>query len=357
MNPDIRFVGIAGPRMVAAGCHRIFDMSRHAAMLLGVLGVARQAIRMMTAADQCLRRFPFDAAVVVDSPTLHLPLVARAKAAGVPTLYYIAPQLWAWGAHRIHKIRNNVDRLACILPFEEEYFRNQGIHATFVGHPLADKLALQMPSAQTVAELRGSGQPLVALLPGSRKHIVHEVLPGQLEIAEAVARTIPAAGFVVSAANPETATVIRRLLAVSRTAIRLHEEPLTNLITACDLALVASGTTTLEVAMHGKPMIVMYNASRVFYHLIARWMIRTRHLSLPNILAGRKLVPEFMPYYRSTRPISEMAINLLQNVDLRETMSRELRAATAALRTLRASENTARILLELINKNRKVGHA
>ncbi len=396
INPEARFVGIAGPLMVGAGCHRLFDMTRHAAMLLGALGVARQAIKMMSASDQCLRRFSFDAAVVVDSPTLHLHLVARAKAAGVPTLYFIAPQLWAWGAHRIHKIRNNVDRLACILPFEEQYFRNQGINAKFVGHPLADKLARETPNQSAVNELRGradvrtpsiaaasvpspagaripsrtldpresflapspgnSDSLLVALLPGSRKQVVREVLPGQLEIAHAISQAIPHVGFIVSAANPGVAPIIHSILGSSRIPIRVHDGPLGDLITASDLAIAASGTTTLEVAMHAKPMIVMYNASRVFYHLVARWMISTEQLSLPNILAGRELVPEFMPYYTSTEPIARKAIELLQDAPAREKMCMELRALTDPLRHTRASETTAQWLLDLIHSRSSIRH-
>lgn len=376
INPETRFVGIAGPRMVAAGCHRIFDMTRHAAMLLGALGAARQAIKMMSASDQCLRRFPFDAAVVVDSPTLHLPLVARAKAAGVPTLYFIAPQLWAWGAHRIHKIRNNVDRLACILPFEEQYFRNQGINAKFVGHPLADKLARETPNTSIAAELRalsftvlttttspsprrvgGKGEGLlVALLPGSRKQVVREVLPGQLEIAHAISQAIPDVGFIVSVANPGIAPIIHSMLGAARVPIRVHDGPLGDLITACDLAIAASGTTTLEVAMHAKPMIVMYNASRLFYHLIARWMISTKQLSLPNILAGRELVPEFMPYYSSTEPIAKKAIELLRDASARIEMSEDLKSLTEPLRNGHASETTARWLLDLIERKKSRHH-
>ena len=141
MCPSVRFVGVAGPRMVEAGCHAIFDMTRHAAMLLGVIGAVGRASRMMRISDECLRRFPFKAAVVVDSPMLHLPLAGRAQAAGVPVLYYIAPQLWAWGAGRMHKLRNRVEAVAAILPFEEAYFRGQGVPATFVGHPLIERLA------------------------------------------------------------------------------------------------------------------------------------------------------------------------------------------------------------------------
>ncbi len=345
--PSARFVGVAGPCMAKAGCDRIFDMTAHAGMLLGALGALRQGAAMITSADRHLRRYPFDAAVVIDSPTLHLPLAGRAHAAGIPVLYYIAPQMWAWGAYRIYKLRHQVDRLAVILPFEEEYFRAQGVNATYVGHPLVEQLKGAPVDRKIVNEIRSGAGPVVALLPGSRKHVVKEVLPGQLDVAAQVASAIPGATFGVSVASPFVAPIIERLVASCSLSIRLFPEQRAELIQASDLVLVASGTTTLEVALHSRPMIVMYNASPVFYQLIGRWMIKTPHLCLPNILAGRHVVPEFMPYYRSTRPIADRAIDLLESDEARRAMAKELAEVVEPLGASRASERTAAMLLDL----------
>lgn len=355
-HPEYRFEGVAGPRMAAAGCESIFDMTRHSAMLLGALGAVRQAQRMLSLAGECLRMRSFDAAVVVDSPTLHLPLAARAKAAGVPVMYFIAPQLWAWGGWRIYKLRHNVEQLACILPFEEAYFRNQGVNAQFVGHPLADKLATQPVDEAQVARLRSDGSPVVALLPGSRRHVVSEVLPGQVVVASAITRAFPSATFVASVANAQTKPIIHEAAARSQLRMIAHDGPVGEAIRAADLVLVASGTSALEVAFHERPMIVMYNASRVFYHLVARWVIQTDFLSLPNILAGREVVPEFMPYYRSTSPIAETAIRLLDDKTARERMLAELREIVAPLRNTQASQATAALLNRMIVKRRGSGH-
>ncbi len=346
--PRARFVGVAGPRMVAAGCQPIFDMSRHSAMLLGALRAVRRAIAMLTTSEHHLRGFPFDAAVVIDSPTLHLPLAKRAQAAGIPVLYYIAPQMWAWGAYRIHRLRNDVERVAVILPFEEKFFRDQGVNARYVGHPLAEQAEQTPIDPDAVEEIRSRGRCVVALLPGSRRHVVEEVLCGQLEVAEKIADAIPGTAFGVSVANPQVAPVIERLLSTRSINVQPYRGGHDALIRAADLVLVASGTTTLEIAFHGTPMIVMYNASRVFYHLVARWMIHTPHLSLPNILAGRRIVPEFMPYYASTDPIAECAVDLLRSDKKRKAMKQELRQLIAPLRTGRASERTADMLLDMI---------
>jgi len=353
IDPKIRFVGVTGPRMVEAGCERIFDMSRHAAMLLGVIKNAIRGIAMLNACDRHLRGFPFAAAVVIDSPMLHLPLAAKAQAAGVPVLYYIAPQMWAWGKYRIHKLRNRVDRAAVILPFEEEFFRNQGIDARYVGHPLADQFAQMSLDHDVVAGIRRRGVPVVALLPGSRTHVVEAVLPGQLQVAERIASAIPGATFGVSVANREVAPFIQRLVSACRVPAEPYSGHHAELIQAAELVLVASGTTALEVAFHERPMIVMYQSSRFMYHAIGRWMIDSRYLSLPNILAGREIVPEFMPYYTSTDPIADRAIGLLRSEDARRTMTDNLAKIVAPLRNTHAAHRTAEILLEMISRSKR----
>ena len=346
--PTARFAGVAGPKMIAEGCQPIFDMTRHSAMLLGALQAVGRAIAMLTTAEQHLRRYPFNAAVVIDSPTLHLPLARRAQAAAIPVMYYIAPQMWAWGAYRIHRLRNRTDRVAVILPFEEKYFRDQGVNATYVGHPLAESLASAPIDENVVNQIRSRGSPVIALLPGSRRHVVKEVLHGQLEVAERIALAVPGAAFGVSVANARVAPVIESLLSKCRAPVQPYAGRCGELIHAADLVLVASGTAALEVAFHEKPMIVMYNTSRVFYHLIGRWLIHTPYLCLPNILAGRKIVPEFMPYYTSTEPISQQAIELLRSEDKRRAMEQELAALVEPLRTRRASERAADMLLDMV---------
>ena len=352
LSPESRFVGVAGPKMVAAGCDRIFDMTSHSAMLLGVVRNVCRGAAMLATCDRHLRRYPFDAAVVIDSPTLHLPLAGRAQAAGIPVMYYIAPQMWAWGASRIHKLRNRANRAAVILPFEEEYFRNQGVEATYVGHPLADQIASRQINEAVVDRIRGYGRPVVALLPGSRKHVVASVLPGQLDVAEQIASAVTGTTFGVSVASPQVAPLIDDMVEGRHLTVHRYPANHTELIRAADLVLVASGTTTLEVAFHERPMIVMYQASRVFYHLIGRWLLHTPHYSLPNILAGREIVPEFMPYYTSTAPIAEKAIELLQSPEARAAIAKDLADTVGPLRSGNASHRTAEMLLDMVSQSR-----
>jgi lipid-A-disaccharide synthase len=239
--------------------------------------------------------------------------------------------------------------MAVILPFEETYFRDRGIDATYVGHPLFDTLADQPPDPAGVGAIRDQGQPVLAVLPGSRKHVVEEVLRGQLEIVERLRDRFPHLHAGISVANDQVAAVVDRLLARSGASAATYRRRNADLLSAADLALVASGTATLEVAYHHTPMIVMYNASRWGYRLIGRWFIRTRHLSLVNILAGRELVPEFMPYYTSTAPIAQRAVELLSDPAARRQMSAALADLLDPLVKTGASHNTAEMLLDMID--------
>lgn len=355
LKPEVDFIGVAGPEMIKAGCTRIFDMSRHAAMLLGAVRQAGRAIQMLRACERTLQELAFDGAVVVDSPTLHLPLAKSIHARAIPLMYYIAPQLWAWGRYRIYRLRHQVDEVAVILPFEAEFFRAQGVKATFVGHPSARRFAgLSLDDAE-IARIRAAGEPVVGLLPGSREHVCKAILPDQLAIAQQIARRFPHATFPVSVAGDRATAMVeafRRENCVNVFPVpnRFHE-----LISASDLLLVNSGTAALEVALHHKPMIVMYQASRLFYHLVGRWMIKTPHLSLPNILAGREVVPEFMPYYTSTDPIAAAALDLLQSKEKRLQMSQRLREVVAPLHAKTTTKDAATLLVEMIRARHTTG--
>lgn len=346
--PAAQFLGVAGPLMQAAGCLAIEDWTRQSAMLVGAVRLAGRAYRLVHRVRRLLQNEPCDLAILVDSPALHLPMARHVKAAGCPVLYYIAPQLWAWAPWRIGRVRRRVDRLAAILPFEETYFRQRGVHASFVGHPLVEQLTADPADPAAVQWLKTLGQPLVACLPGSRQHVIREVLPGQIEVAQGIAKQYPKAGFVFAAASPEAENTIRARLGTPPFPLHIVTGRTTDLLAAADLALCASGTATLEVAWHRLPMVVMYNGSKWGYRLVGRWLITTPHLCLVNILAGRRVVPEFMPYYVSTAPILAEALDILRNDERRETMQHDLDAIIGSLGTDNAAERTACMALDML---------
>jgi lipid-A-disaccharide synthase len=357
--PDARFIGLGGPRMRAAGCETLCDITGRSAMLLSAVRIAGDALRLLQRVDRFFAAGGADVFVPVDSPTFNLPLARRAKARRLPVVYYIAPQVWAWAEFRLRKVRQRTDQLAVILPFEEAYFRAHRIPATFVGHPLMQSLPRRTPEAGLIDEFRGLGRPLIACLPGSRRHVVNEVLPGQIEVCRRILSRYPDAGFLFAAANDERAQDIRAAIRTagratpgSRSApsrplpCRIETGRNAEVILAADLVLVASGTATLEVAYYRRPMIVMYNASKWGYRLLARWLIRTPHLSLVNILAGRALVPEFMPYFESIEPIASEALDLLGDPTRRASMTAGLDALVRDLGSHRADEEAAALVLD-----------
>lgn len=350
--PGASFFGVAGPLMQASGCQVLEDWTSRSTMLVGAVRLAGQAYRLLGRVSSVLRDRPADLAILVDSPALHLPMARRLKKTGCPVLYYIAPQLWAWAPWRIRKVRRRVDRVACILPFEEEYFRQRGVAARYVGHPLVEQLAGASPAEDVVARLKMTGQPLIACLPGSRRHVIEEVLPGQIEVARAIARRHGGASFVFAAAGDAAASQISAALTGESFRWQVAKNQLRETLAAADLSLCASGTATLEVACHGVPMVVMYNGSKWGYRLVGRFLITTPHLSLVNILAGRRVVPEFMPYYDSTEPIAAEALDILGNAERRAAIQADLRSVVASLGTSRAAEETARMALEMIGQRR-----
>jgi len=311
--PGASFAGLAGPAMRAAGCECLHDMTARSAMALAAVRRVPEALALLSRLRRYFSTTHFDAAVMVDSPTLNLPIAKLCKRHHIPVLYYIAPQTWAWASWRNGRIRKRVDRLACIWPFEVPWFEKASIPATYVGHPLFDHLLAVKVDDNRVAALRADASPVVTILPGSRRHVVQEVLPGQIEVVQALATRFKRSRFLIVPANDEVRHLIGNIIAKKPMASSLSLDLLPGpadraaAIRAADLVLVASGTVTLEVAFHATPMIVMYNANRRLYQLIGRWLISTKFLSIPNILAGRQIVPEFMPYYRNVDPIAATA--------------------------------------------------
>lgn len=347
-HPAWRFSGLTGPRLRSAGVATVFDFTQHAAMLTGIVRLVGRARAALRAAEEAWDRTPPDAVVVMDSSALHLQMAARATARGLKTLYYIAPQTWASRAYRNRRLARDLDRVACILPFEATYLRKQGVDAHFVGHPLFESLTAEQPDEAIMASLRQAGRPTIALLPGSREQVIKTMLPLQLAAVRDLDRAATV-GVSCVAANREK--LVRDLIAQSGVAAEIVTDANASLLTAADLVLTASGTATLHVAAYRKPMIVMYTAAgwlRWPHRLGGRLVLKLPHLSLVNILAGRRVVPEFMPFIPRTAPITAMAAALLDDPRLRERQVAGLDAVVRPLEQSAASDRVCALLAELL---------
>lgn len=346
-NRDLQFVGIGGPKMVSAGCELIAETVGRAVMTYKALAHVGHFYKLIHRVKRYLQEHPVDLMIVCDSPAFNFHIAKAARKAGVKTLFYVAPQLWAWGGWRIHKLKHCCDKLACLLPFEESWFGRRGIDTTFVGNPLLDK----MPADLTRFRKDYSGfdprRARIALMPGSRSTEIELLWPPMQEIAIRLKQVYPEARFVAVAASEERRGLLEQMQ-VPDFSCEYSVDTVTRTAEAVDFTFVASGSATLEVASAGCPMIVMYQTNRILWHLFGRWLVRSKFFTLVNLLADRKLVPEFMPYFTSIDPIVAKAQSLLADSEGLTRISNDLVDVAEPLTEKRAAPEVAQIVLDML---------
>ena len=341
MHPVIEFVGAGGPKMADAGCELLENTVEKASMIYNALANIAFFHRLIKRIKLFLASNKIDLVIVCDSPAFNFHIAKAAKQSGIKTLFYVAPQLWAWGAWRIGKLRKNCDKLCCILPFEQEWFASRGIDAVFVGNPLLDKLDARNLNLESQATNR------IALMPGSREAEMKTLWQPMQQIALALKKKHHELSFITVAVNNER----QKKLATSQIPGLECEYAIDSVgktASCVDFTIVASGSATLEVAAAGCPMVIMYQSSMFLWHLFGRHLIKTKYLSLVNILAGNQLVPEFMPYFRSVQPIIDTICSLLEDRDKLAQISSSLRELVEPLAKKKASEEVAKIAIEMM---------
>ena len=297
--PGARFMGVAGPRMTAAGCEPWHDAEELSVM--GLAEVLRHLPRLIGFRRNLLRRFlaaDLDVFVGIDSPDFNLPLESALKRAGVPTVQYVSPQVWAWRQSRVASIRKSADRVLCLLPFETEFYEAHGVAARFVGHPLADEVPMETDVAEAKAVLGlDADKPALALLPGSRSTEVERLARPFLDTAAWLRSRRPELQVIAGLANESTAAVFLEAVRAGR----LDPPPdvqvgrAREVMAAADVVLTASGTASLETMLTKRPMVVAYIVSAVTHRMVRLLGFRRlEHFALPNLLAGRRVVPEFL---------------------------------------------------------------
>lgn len=294
--PNLQVEGIAGPRMLGLGAQSLFPMER-----LSVMGLVEPLRRLpeLLGIRRTLRRHfidnPPDLFVGIDSPDFNLSLEESLKAAGIPTVHYVSPSVWAWRRGRIKKIARAVDHMLTLLPFEADFYREHQVPVTFVGHPLADEIPLQVDTASAREELGfAPGDRVVALLPGSRGGEVKLLGPLFLQAARWCHQRRPELRFVLPAANEQRLAELKQLLEnYGDLPVTLLDGNSHGAVLAADNVLIASGTATLETMLLKKPMVVAYKMAGLSYAIFSR-MLHTSWVSLPNLLAQRELVPEIL---------------------------------------------------------------
>ena len=350
-NPGISFCGIGGEKMEAAGVKILFPSSRMAVVGLTevfsrlpyILKAYRQLKKMLREADP-------DLIILIDYPDFNIRLAGVAKRFDVPVLYYISPQVWAWRKGRMKKIAGRVDRMSVILPFEEAYYKKCGFSPDYVGHPLMDSVPQNLNRTEAIRALGfESNGPILGLLPGSRVEEIENLLPAMVEAAEILSTRYEGLKCILPLASTISPRLVETKTGQSPVEIKLIQGNIYGALAACDLALVASGTVTLEAAILGIPMIIAYRVSPLSYW-IGKRVVHVPFMSLVNLVAGREVVPELIQNEVTPHRLAEEADGILKDGLRRENMIKNIGLVKERLGQGGASEKTATIAVEMILK-------
>jgi lipid-A-disaccharide synthase len=351
--PGLFVCGIGGHHLRAQGVRILLDASRLAVVgITEVLGKLPVIWEALGCAQKLLQSLRPELLILIDFPDFNLRLARMAKKRGVPVLYYVSPQVWAWRQARVKTIKRRVDHMAVILPFEADFYRAHGVPVTFVGHPLLDVWGGAPPPPPAA-----DAPPVVGLLPGSREGEIRRLLPVMLQAARRLEKRFETIRFLVSAAPMVAREQVQEMVArfPGRAPVAVVADGIAPILRGCHLVLAASGTVTLEAALGGVPMVIAYKVSPLSYR-IGKALIRVKHISLVNLIAGRELVPELIQDQANPANIAAVAAGMLAD-------SRRLAFLRAELLTIRsllggggASARVAAIALELL-KNREAAVA
>ena len=349
-NEALEVFGLGGAELTAAGLEPIVKQSDLAvAGLVEVLASAPRLVSAYTALRRALRARKPDLAVFVDSPDLNLPLAAVARRAGVRALYYVAPQVWAWRFGRVRKLRRRVDHVGVIFPFEEALLRGAGVPATFVGHPLVERMARLRRSAKPellAAELGADpGRPLLGLLPGSRHNELERNLPMMLESAELLRRIVPEVQvslLLAPAFEPRRLAVPEWIRTIQG---RTHEAML-----LCTALLTAPGTVTVEAALLGVPLVVAHRVNPLSFEIIRR-ISRVPSSCMVNLIAGRRIVPELIQDECTAESVADEVLSLLREPARVALMRAGLAEVRAKLGGPGASGRAAEAVLQVAHSS------
>ncbi len=351
MDPRLRFYGVGGKHLRSMGMEVVFDNSEVAVVgILEVFSRLRSLYRMFRWLKRSLEREKPTLAILIDFPDFNLRLAKEANKRGVPVFYYISPQVWAWRRGRVKKIAKLVHKLLVVLPFEVPFYRQRGIECEFVGHPLIDivKPHLSKEEAHEKFHLDGDKRT-IGLLPGSRREEVQNLLPVLLKSAHLLLRDFPNLQFIIPLAPAIDRFQVEKYIEDSNLDIRVVGEHIYDVFNICDLIITASGTATLEAAIMGTPMIIVYKVSFLSY-LVGRLLVKVKSIGLVNLIAEKRIVPELIQGQASPINIFNEASEMLRNPRLLSMIRGELRKVREKLGSPGTSQRAAQILYRIIHQ-------
>ncbi|HJE30376.1 lipid-A-disaccharide synthase [Stutzerimonas nitrititolerans] len=346
-HPDVEFVGVGGARMEAEGLKSYFPLERLAVMgLVEVLGRLPELLSRRKRLLRTLLDVRPDVFIGIDAPDFNLDLELKLRRAGIKTVHYVSPSVWAWRQKRVLKIRDGCDLMLTLFPFEAKFYDAHQVAVRFVGHPLADAIPLcaDRDAARALLNLP-TDVPIVALMPGSRGGEVARLGSLFLDAAERLRGLRPGIRFVMPCASPERRTQLEQMLAGRDLPLTLIDGRSHEALAACDAVLIASGTATLEALLYKRPMVVAYRVAPLTFSILKR-MVKSAYVSLPNLLAQRLLVPELLQEAATPEAMAQLLSPLLEHGEVQTEGFDEIH------RTLRrdASSQAADAVLELVGR-------
>ncbi len=351
-HPNAVFAGIAGPQMQAAGCEAWWPAEELAVMgLFEVLTDLPRLLRLRRQLTERIIRYRPDGFIGIDAPDFNLGLEARLKRNGIRTVHYVSPSVWAWRQRRVKKIARAVDLILALFPFEPDFYAAHQIDARFVGHPMADEIAEENDPLAARRELGLDTEgPVVALLPGSRRAEVSRLAQPMLQAAQQLAGQRPGIRFIAALANRKTEALFKAA-AHSELPVTTGIGNARQVLAACDAAIIASGTATLEALLVNRPMVVCYKLAPATHWLAKTFrLIKTDHVALPNILAGEGLVPELLQQRATPAAIAAAAQQWLEQHERVQALSERFRQIHRQLRR-DASRQAAAAVLEHVGRD------
>jgi len=351
-DPELAFFGLGGPQMRDAGVELIENIVEDLA-IVGVTPVIRnirRIVNLLNVVRSHLEQKRPDAVVLVDYPGFNLRVAKMAKDLGIPAIYYICPQVWAWHYRRIHKIAQTVDMALVIFPFEKEIFEREGINAHYVGHPLLDLLKITR-GRESICKYFGldPNRPLIGLMPGSRKPEVVRHLPVMLEAAERIGEAIPNPQFVLPRSTTIERPLLEKYIRRFNVGVTIVEEQRFNIRKTLDFAIVKSGTSTLETGVLLCPMVIVYKVSFISWFL-GKLFIRLPFIGLVNIVAGERIVPELLQEECTGQRMADETLAIVTDPERRANMVYQLDQVRESLGGPGACRRASALILDFIKR-------
>ncbi|MFC1749629.1 lipid-A-disaccharide synthase [Pseudomonadota bacterium] len=349
--PDAEFEGIAGPAMINAGCKALYPSEKLAVMGIEALLHYRELKGIQNKLVQHFIDNPPDVFIGVDAPDFTLTIERKLKEKGIKAVHYVSPSVWAWRQYRVKKIARSVDMMMTLFPFEADFYREHDVPVKFVGHPLADMIPIEIDTnamRQTLG-IEANG-PVVAILPGSRMSEVSRLSGVMLEAAQLIANKFPAVEFVAPMASAKVRECFEQNLKESGANIQLKtiDGQARDVMAAADIVLLASGTAALEGMLLKRPMVVAYRFSWLGT-LIVKRLVKTKYVSLPNILLGKEMAPEFIHENATAENLAQGVIRQLEDSELTGRIREQYASVHHQLKQ-DASRSAAEAVLQLLNE-------